>query len=218
VNDTPTGRALGQDTYDAQVTEGLAFLQSLNGALPNAAQAAALAVLMAKIAGNATVTHVPGWVRITFDPSSGTHDDPEAPGTSFNRQIPAVAQQVDGSGNFVALWWKTGAAATAWQRIDSQDSVTLSTELPLEDGIADPGATSSGEATAKEHVHPTKDTAGGDLYLIDSTAAVPIVYYASDVIPNQYANPKLVTASPASWDIGVAVTDGGSGRGAPGTP
>lgn len=209
MNDSPTGQALGQDTYDAQMAAGLAFLQSLGGALPNAERAAALAVLMAKIAGNATVTHVPGWVRITFDPSTGTHDDPEATGTSFNRPIPAVAQQVDGGGAFVALWWKIGAGATAWQRIDRPPStIALSTELPLEDGTADPGDTSSGQATAKRHVHPSQATAGGDLYCIDGVAAIPIVYYATDIIPYQYANPVLAIAPAGVWDLYRMVTIG----------
>jgi len=211
VNDSPTGKALGKDTYDAQKAAGDAFLQLLNGALPDAAQAATLAVLMAKIAGNATVTHVPGWVRITFDPSSGSHDDPEAPGTEFNRPIPAVAQQVDGSGTFVALWWKIGAGRTAWQRLDRTAApITLSTELPLEDGVADPGDTASGEATAKRHVHPSQATAGGDLYLIDDVDAVPLVYYATDVIPYTYANPVLGIAPSGAWDLSKKVSYGSS--------
>jgi hypothetical protein len=85
--------------------------------------------------------------------------------------------------------------------------VTLSTELPLEDGIADHGDTSSGEATAKRHVHPDKDVVGGDLYFVGATAAVPVVYYATAVFGSP-GDPELATSAPGAFDISRTVIAG----------
>ena len=59
------------------------------------------------------------------------------------------------------------------RKVQLPSGVALSTDLPLPDGIADPGDVASGEATAKGHVHPLvpPDTHGGKLY----TAYVPDV-------------------------------------------
>jgi hypothetical protein len=110
MNDSATGRAIGQDTLDAQIASGQAFLAAHPDFVhlsPATQQSlvAAFALQMAQIAGNAEITHVPGWDQVTSAPNTGS---------GLDRPMPSLAQQVDGVGNFVALWLKTGTAATAW--------------------------------------------------------------------------------------------------------
>ena len=111
MNNSVTGLAIGQDTYDAQKAAGAAFLVAHPDfiTLPKTTQdalIAALALQMAQIAGNAVITHAPGWDSVTYAPNTGG---------GLDRPIPALAQQVDGGGAFVTLWFKTGAGATDWE-------------------------------------------------------------------------------------------------------
>ena len=77
---------------------------------------------------------------------------------------------------------------------------------PLPDDIGAPGT--SPTVSHGDHVHPANDTVGGNLYLIDSTAAVPIFYRASDVIPSLYANPMLVPSIVGVWDLSQQIQIG----------
>lgn len=85
----------------------------------------------------------------------------------------------------------------------------LSNELPLPDGIADPGDTSSGQATARRHVHPSADTAGGDLYMIGSFDAVDLVLFGNGVIGFNL-DPGMQATPSGAFDLRRSVTTGGN--------
>ena len=122
-NDSVTGSALGDDTLAAQKDLADKWWYDWKDSWPSLSQsdqAQALADLtrrLLEVAGDATVTHVPGWDLISFDPSSGSHIDPDPTtdgSTAFVRPMPALAQQVDGGGATVALWLKTGPGPNDW--------------------------------------------------------------------------------------------------------
>jgi hypothetical protein len=115
MNDTPPGRAIGQDTYDAQKAAGDAFvaahpdLASLPASDRNAL-IAAFSLQMAQIAGNATITHAIECETVSSDPSTGGGlDRPWQPAPAFAVQVSA--------GAFVALWMKFGPNATDWMGV-----------------------------------------------------------------------------------------------------
>ena len=121
MNNSATGLAIGQDSYTAQLAAGAAFLSAHSDfvTLPKATQDAltsALALQMAQIAGNAVITHAPGWDSVSYAPNTGL---------GLDRPIPALAQQVTGGGSFVALWLKTGTATTAWTSFGGGGTVTV---------------------------------------------------------------------------------------------
>ena len=121
MNNSVTGLAIGQDTYDAQLAAGVAFLAAHPDfvTLPKATQdalTAALALQMAQIAGNAVITHAPGWDSLTYAPNTDG---------GLDRPIPALVQQVTSGGAFVALWLKTGTATTAWTSFGGGETETV---------------------------------------------------------------------------------------------
>ena len=121
MNESVTGRALGTDLAAAQkdvADKFWFFWRDKFAALSVDRQTivlAELSVLLAQAAGNATITHVPGYDVITFDPSTGSNPDPVDPyTTSFVRPVPALAQQNDEDGAFVTLWLKIGDGENDW--------------------------------------------------------------------------------------------------------
>ena len=118
-----------------------------------------------------------------------------------NRTGPALAPH-DMAGNQIKHLGRSTADDGAARIDDIADHVTL----PNPPGIADPGVNPI--ASPSDHVHGGEDTAGGDLYLIDAIAAVPIVYYATDVIPYQNANPVLGIAPSGAWDLSEKISYG----------
>jgi hypothetical protein len=221
MNQSPTGNAIGNDTIGladdgtvlspGQVKFGRDYLAAhLSSTKPflTDAENLELALGMAKLAGNAVITHVPGWERITFDPTTEDHTVTPAR-IGFDRPVPAMVSQEDGDGVLVAVWWKFGAGAKDWVLFALGAGLELTNELPLPDGIADPGDVASGQATAKRHVHPLADTAGGDRYLIGDYPAVAVSLYATPVI-GLGLNPELQTDPPAAWEwSGVCYPQGG---------
>ena len=205
------GDPLGDAVFAAQKAAGDSYLAANLPAgvtLTTDPKAIALGKACSEAMGEILLDYVPGY--------GGTVTTAPNTGAGVDLPVPSIVMQVDGGGTFVALWWKSSNAHTTdWVAINGGGgtSITLATSLPLEDNIADPGAYGGTVATAEFHVHPDKDSAGGDLYLIDSTAAIPIVYYASDVIPYEYANPRLVIAPAGVWDIGASPTVGADRRG-----
>ena len=109
---------------------------------------------------------------------------------------------IDMGGNEIQQLGRSTADDGAARIDDIADHVTL----PKPPGIADPGVNPI--ASPSDHVHGGEDTAGGDLYLIDDVEAVPIVYYATDIIPYPYANPVLGIAPSGAWDLSCMVTTG----------
>ena len=139
----------------------------------------------------------PQWEQITVDPTGGA---------GLVRPLRTIVWQNNTSSPAapVALWIKNGSGNTAWSKlwpISPGTNIVLSTELPLEDGIADPGDPSSGQATAKRHVHPDKDTVGGDLFFVAGVPAVPITYYAVNNYPYPGSNPMLGIAPVGVWEL-----------------
>jgi hypothetical protein len=135
--------------------------------------------------------------------------DHEVKATPDDTTHGALIDEVEGAGGVtIDVHTVAGKPKVRFTGPTIPTGVGLSTEDPLEDGIANPGDTSSGQATAKRHVHPDKDTVGGDLYFIDAVAAAPIVYYATDIIPWQGADPRFGIAPVGAWDIGVKLTQG----------
>lgn len=110
MNNSVTGRAIGQDTYTAQQAAGAAFLSAHPDfiTLPAATQSAlvsALALQMAQIVGNSVITHAPGWDNINYAPNTGG---------GLDRPIPALAMQDNGGGSFT-VWFKIGTGVTDWE-------------------------------------------------------------------------------------------------------
>jgi hypothetical protein len=103
---SPIGIDIGNDIYEAQKAAGAAFLRSLNGKLPTEAQAAAFARQVVQLSGDATTSHVPGWVAVPYDPSEHGLDLPQ----------PSIASQLnpDGGGYTCAVWWKNGVHPKDW--------------------------------------------------------------------------------------------------------
>lgn len=90
--------------------------------------------------------------------------------------------------------------------------VTLSSAIPEPDGIGSEGNLSSGKATAEGHVHPLREVAGGDLYLVDTVPAELITYYGTPVIGIELC-PMLDTSPPAAWESYGRITTGSFGAG-----
>jgi len=115
MNDSATGRAIGSDTIAAQLAAGNAFWSEHGATFKRLSKSDQeqlvrdLMLTMEQIAGNAVITHCPGFDQITSAPNI-------SPG--LNRPVPAIAMQVTVGGAFVAIWWKTGSSATSWTRID----------------------------------------------------------------------------------------------------
>ena len=141
MNDSVTGRAIGTDAIAAQKDVADKFWFDWRPKFPGMApdqQAIVLSWLslqLAQAGGNATITHAPGWDLVDFDPSAGTHQDPASDALSFNRPPPALAQQVDGSGLFVALWLKVGDGANDWVAVGGAGA-----DRKVASGPTDPGA------------------------------------------------------------------------------
>ena len=159
------GDAIATDAIEEQIVKGDEFnaAHPAPNHMPNAAELAAFVRLMARIHGTAVVTHCPGYCgTVTSAPNTGE-------GLDF--PIPSIVVQVTGGGAFFSVWWKSGYAAIDWVELASGISISLSTDDPLPDGVADPGDVASGQATAKGHVHPlvSAETHGGKLW----TAFVP---------------------------------------------
>jgi hypothetical protein len=105
------GILIGDETTDEQNAAGAAFITSLGSLLPTQEQSAEFSKLCAQIMGDVLVRHVPGYVGFTtVAPNTGG---------GLDYPIPAIVMQVDNSGNFVALWWKSDDAPTKWKRIDA---------------------------------------------------------------------------------------------------
>jgi len=165
MNDSKTGRAIGSDTIAAQVAAGVAYLAAhpitAEHKFFTEAELSELALEMAQIAGNAVITHAPGWDAIPGDPRSYVEDGEVAAGV--DRPMPALVQQVDGGGATVAVWLKTGAGRTEWTQF--WPSFPGFYEDPPEDvGITSPG--DSPLVPHGNHSHGPGDPAatGGKLY------------------------------------------------------
>ena len=100
------GDRIGQETMDEQLAQGEKFNVDLNGQLPNADQGTDLQRLMARIFGTCITRHVPGYV--------GTTTSAPNTGAGLDFPVPSICTQVDGSGNFVEVWWKSGVNKTDW--------------------------------------------------------------------------------------------------------
>jgi hypothetical protein len=169
MNNAWTGRGIGNDTYAVQKTAAADFL-ALYPDFPTLDQATQDAIiadlnrLMAQVMGNAVITHAPGY--------GGTVTTAPNTGAGFDLPIPSFVVMVDGAGAFSSLWWKSGIPPTAWVQVAGSGGggVTLSSDIPLPDGIGNAGDLASGQATAKGHVHPANPappppaTATGTLY------------------------------------------------------
>jgi hypothetical protein len=157
MNNAWTGRGIGNDTYAVQKTAAADFL-ALYPDFPTLDQATQDAIiadlnrLMAQVMGNAVITHAPGY--------GGTVTTAPNTGAGFDLPIPSFVVMVDGAGAFSSLWWKSGIPATAWVQVAGVSGggggggVTLSSDIPLPDGIGNAGDLASGQATAKGHIHP----------------------------------------------------------------
>jgi hypothetical protein len=90
-----------------QNVQGAAYVEASGSPAPAPDPAAqAFALLMSKILGTSIVTHVPGYVgTVTTAPNMGS---------GLDYPVPSIVAQVDGEGNFVDIWWKSGVVATAW--------------------------------------------------------------------------------------------------------
>lgn len=111
----PVGTIIGDETYVAQDEKGKEYLLNLPPGyldLPLARQmelTAALAKLMAEVAGQKVAAHVLVWEPVLFDPSGGE---------GLDRPMPAVCQQFNDRGKHVALWLKVGPLSTDWLSMD----------------------------------------------------------------------------------------------------
>ena len=165
INDSITGASIGTDTLLAQKDVADKFWfewRDQFSSLPADRQAVLMDELtldLAKAAGNAASTHMPGWDLIAFDPSAGVNVDPVTNDLEFTRPMPALAQQVDGLGVFVALWLKTGSGNNDWTKLGAGGGggggLALATSIPLPDcpgGNA--GLVLGTKAAAEGHQHP----------------------------------------------------------------
>jgi hypothetical protein len=177
MNRTDIGRAIGTDALEEMRVVALRFWDEWAKRYPELPEErqrelmTELSLLTEQARGNAVITHCPEWTTIDYDPSDVGLDLPQ----------PSLITQW-GDDGFVAAWWKSGDAPTDWVKILGVSDLTLSTEDPLPNGIANPGDTTSKKATAQRHVHPADDNAGGFLYLVGPYDEIPLTLYGNGVV------------------------------------
>lgn len=186
------------------------------GAEVDAAQTAALAVFMAAATDSAIGAGPAGPGEIARSTWIQTHALSNGDVTklmtvtwrAISRAILTHIGPVSGDGSILISIQMAGEVPQLDLRSASGVG-SLSTKLPLENGVADPGNTTSGRATAEDHVHPSQDTAGGDLYCVDAIAAETITYYATPTIGLD-AQPTIAEGAPDAWDMAIMPTTGGN--------
>ncbi len=116
--DNPIGTTIGDETFAAQDSETITFMEGLPPnykelPLPQQKELMAdLAKLMARIAGRKVAAHALVWEPVTVDPTSGT---------GLDRPMPSVCQQFTTGGVHVAFWFKIGDDPTQWATIGGND-------------------------------------------------------------------------------------------------
>jgi len=175
VNDSVTGRAIGDDCYSAQQARAATFKATDALTFPglNKSQRDALIAQleqdMDRLFGNAIITHCPGWDTITYAPNV-------SPG--LDRPIPALAMQLTAGGVFVGLWVKFGPAVTDWTMLGAGGAVSGGIELvATAPGVPTWTANLVTNPSAEDgsRTGPTGWTGtGGDAYRLDAATAATI--------------------------------------------
>ena len=224
MNDSVTGRALGVDTSEAQKEVAAQFWQTWRDRFASltldrqAIMLAELSMLLAKAAGNAVITHVPGWDLVTFDPSSGSNPDPADPDApSFARPMPALAQQNDVEGAFVTLWLKIGDGENDWFAIGGVGTTTI-LDSPDDSIDITPDGEIDGGGGGEDGGGPADSLATTDDAVDVSAASPPVAGQVLTATSATEASWQTPTSGGANWDGGqansnyggIAAIDGGT--------
>ncbi len=169
MNQSVTGDAIGTDTLAAQIAFGQQYLAE-HPITPEhkfftEAENMELMLGMAKLAGNAVITHAPGWDPVETAPNTGA---------GLDRPMPAIAQQIVG-GTFVGLWLKTGTAATAWTLISGDSGVFPGFYPGPMAPVGVDFAGDSGLAADGNHSHPLIDAEVAGRYLFPCYVPDPLL-------------------------------------------
>ena len=139
---------------------------------------------------------------------SGTTSHPELTGRELPEQHPGTAVSLDASRFGKNLSGTDTDVQKALETVDQLDlggTVTPSDDIPYPDGVGDPGIGT--DYSRWDHVNPSQETAGGDLYLVDEVPAETITYYATPTIGFDLSR-VLEEAAPEAWDSSCVLNAG----------